>query len=136
MVMQRESPRALVLKPSGKKSGAHAPHRIFVLDNAFDLIDGSVILALETGCWDRAQCHFVTLDQIEILFISAGQIDLVVAHSGKRGLLRCIVFGINSQESVGGVHGYLCSRSYVGQADQKSVAGAGRVLGVGYQTCQ
>jgi hypothetical protein len=42
--MQRESPRALVLNPSGKISGAHAPHRIgmaqIVLDNAFDLIEG------------------------------------------------------------------------------------------------
>jgi hypothetical protein len=42
---------------------------------------GSVILALETGCGDRAQCGFVTLDQLEILFFSAGQIDLIIAYS-------------------------------------------------------
>lgn len=40
MVMQRESPRALVLNPSGEISGAHAPPGIFVLDKAFVLIEG------------------------------------------------------------------------------------------------
>jgi hypothetical protein len=40
MVMQRESPRALVHSLSGKTSGAHAPHGIFVLDKAFVLIEG------------------------------------------------------------------------------------------------
>jgi hypothetical protein len=39
-VMQRESPRALVLNPSGEISGAHAPPGIFVLDKAFVLIEG------------------------------------------------------------------------------------------------
>jgi hypothetical protein len=38
--MQRESPRALVLNPSGEISGAHAPPGIFVLDKAFVLIEG------------------------------------------------------------------------------------------------
>jgi len=42
--MQRESTRALVLKPSGGKSGAHAPPGIrtvkITLDKAFDLIEG------------------------------------------------------------------------------------------------
>jgi hypothetical protein len=40
MVMQRESPRDLVLSPSGKMSGAYAPPRIFALDKAFVLIEG------------------------------------------------------------------------------------------------
>ena len=39
-VMQREFPRALVLNPSGQTRGAHAPPRIFSLDNAFLLIEG------------------------------------------------------------------------------------------------
>jgi hypothetical protein len=39
-MMQREVKKALVLNQAGKRRGAHAPPRIFLLDKAFDLIEG------------------------------------------------------------------------------------------------
>ena len=50
----------------------------FLLDDA---TFGKVILALETGGRDRAHCGFVAFRQLEVLFIPAGQIDLLLAYS-------------------------------------------------------
>jgi hypothetical protein len=48
---------------SGKKSGAHAPQRIFALDKAFDLIDGAPARLLEIDAGKaRAWVVLSTLD--------------------------------------------------------------------------
>ena len=75
MVMQRESPRALVLKPSGKKGGAHPPSRIFALDNALRTYRGAPKQYLVAGSIERNQSPCILMNFVE------GRRSLVLAST-------------------------------------------------------